>query len=404
MPKPNTNRRRRTIAGLKEGTNVVTDLDLFEVSAVDTPAMEGALAMTIKSDVPRDTAKPLMAVAKGGSLVQVATDVVDGHQHGVEIYYSSYDDQVNVYVNYATSEGSENSHSHQLVRNEDGTVSVLMSEGHTHEINSAAFNSALLTVLGSNVFKVKFAVPEDITKQHGDATDEEGTMPKSIKGSDASVTGEATGSSAAEATGSVTAAPEGFETYYDSLPDQKAKDAFLAAHQEVEKAKDAAAQAEAEKAADPVVVKANQERDEALKRIEQLEAVNEDREVAAKANTFKSLGGDVEVKKALARTIMKSGESDEMKEKMEDALRAADNVMALGADAFKVKGHGKDPSANATADVLDMVDMSSSEAQKKLDAAVDEALKSAPAGTKRSAIIAQVQRDNAALVQKARSA
>ena len=55
------------------------------------------------------------------------TDIVDGHEHLISIY-----DNGEMWVQQATSDGAENSHSHGIVRSPDGALELLLDSGHTH--------------------------------------------------------------------------------------------------------------------------------------------------------------------------------------------------------------------------------------------------------------------------------
>lgn len=64
---------------------------------------------------------------------QLATDEVDGHAHAVLIYEDG-----GLFVQHATSAGAEYSHSHGILCNPDGTITILADSGHTHEIQGRA--------------------------------------------------------------------------------------------------------------------------------------------------------------------------------------------------------------------------------------------------------------------------
>lgn len=63
---------------------------------------------------------------------QLATDEVDGHAHAVMVYEDG-----SMSVQYATSAGAANGHSHGIIC-QDGIVSVLLDSGHTHTLQGAA--------------------------------------------------------------------------------------------------------------------------------------------------------------------------------------------------------------------------------------------------------------------------
>ena len=73
----------------------------------------------------------------GGRLDGTAklTTIVDGHQHSVDLE-PCYGSRMSGCTSWAVSanEKTENGHSHDWVRNPDGTITISMSEGHTHSL------------------------------------------------------------------------------------------------------------------------------------------------------------------------------------------------------------------------------------------------------------------------------
>lgn len=59
----------------------------------------------------------------------LVTDVIDGHQHQVCVW-----DNGEMYVQSATMEGAAESHSHGIVRGENGALTILIDSGHSHSI------------------------------------------------------------------------------------------------------------------------------------------------------------------------------------------------------------------------------------------------------------------------------
>ena len=96
-----------------------------ELSGVDRPAMEPALATIMKR---------ADGVLKRGDLVDILTSVEEGHQHGVTVRVE--DGELYVMVMYAREDGAENSHDHMLAIDADGNYVVSLNEGHTHTIDS----------------------------------------------------------------------------------------------------------------------------------------------------------------------------------------------------------------------------------------------------------------------------
>lgn len=74
------------------------------------------------------------------------TDEVDGHAHKICIY-----DDGAFYVDYATMAGADQSHSHGIIRGDDGTLVILADSGHTHAL---ADGQPSLVVVDANAIVV----------------------------------------------------------------------------------------------------------------------------------------------------------------------------------------------------------------------------------------------------------
>lgn len=99
-------------------------LTIKEISGVDFPAQEGARFLISKRVEPDDDVEKFDL----GFQNPKATNEVDGHQHLLD------DNGQSGSTTWETSEGEERSHSHSWIRNSDGTIDVLLSEGHDHQI------------------------------------------------------------------------------------------------------------------------------------------------------------------------------------------------------------------------------------------------------------------------------
>ena len=124
-------------------------ISLSEVSAVDTPAQEGAVAEFAKRN---DSI--MQSVAKAA-----LTSAVDGHTHLI----SDYDGQGALSNGNTTWNGSgdyETQHQHPWIRTEDGIV-VGEAAGHTH------------TVAAMSVMKAKQEtdMPDEVNKADGDTVE-----------------------------------------------------------------------------------------------------------------------------------------------------------------------------------------------------------------------------------------
>lgn len=107
---------------------VMRKLRIDELSAVDRPAQEGATAVLMKrkGDETRTT-DDYVPVGKR----MVLSTVVEAHQHMLE----DNEDCQSGYTSWTD-------HSHAWVRHKDGTIEVATSNGHTHEVQSAATKTA----------------------------------------------------------------------------------------------------------------------------------------------------------------------------------------------------------------------------------------------------------------------
>lgn len=118
----------------------INALQLDEISIVDKGANSLANISLIKRD---DQTRQESEVRKGG-LVDLVTDVVDGHQHG--IYIDCYCGEVDVWLaSAADSEG--NTHDHSLVRSDTGALLVTESNGHSHNIDMDAVNAYIISIV-----------------------------------------------------------------------------------------------------------------------------------------------------------------------------------------------------------------------------------------------------------------
>jgi hypothetical protein len=90
----------------------------------------------------------LVDYARGGRTTRLRMDSGDvdltsiskGHQHSIDCEPMGIDwngqppSRLNGCTSYAVSEGADTGHTHDWVRNADGTITIAMSEGHTHMI------------------------------------------------------------------------------------------------------------------------------------------------------------------------------------------------------------------------------------------------------------------------------
>ena len=104
---------------------IMETLTIGELSGVDFPAMEGSKAVLLKRFDPVDD------VEKRGLLEYQnprATNSVNGHQHLLD------DSGRAGLTTWEISTGKEFSHQHSWIRNMDGSIDVLVSEDHDHQV------------------------------------------------------------------------------------------------------------------------------------------------------------------------------------------------------------------------------------------------------------------------------
>lgn len=107
----------------KKQKTIMEEFEIDELSGVDFPAMEGAKAVLFKRHDPADVEKFDL-----GFQNPRATNSVNGAQHLLD------DNGLSGTTTWETSDGEEQSHSHSWIRNNDGEITVLMSEGHDHQL------------------------------------------------------------------------------------------------------------------------------------------------------------------------------------------------------------------------------------------------------------------------------
>lgn len=97
--------------------NRMDDFEIDEVSSVDKPAQEPAIALLLK--------------AKGDTALRKRLRMLsdeDGHTHLID------DSEDGGHTSHDTASGAEYGHSHPWVRNDDGTISIGMADGHKHSV------------------------------------------------------------------------------------------------------------------------------------------------------------------------------------------------------------------------------------------------------------------------------
>lgn len=128
---------------MAKAKRIMRTFKLKEISMVDKPAQEGALAVLIKRDPSTPHEHP-NAVAKDGYVfTPMMTTAEEGHQHIVCVP----DDQSSGYTDAACkSEDNPNGyyHSHPWIK-ADGVIAIGEADGHSHQMMAAADVAAAAT-------------------------------------------------------------------------------------------------------------------------------------------------------------------------------------------------------------------------------------------------------------------
>lgn len=142
-----------------------------KMDSVANDAMWAALASGLKGqDLERAQRADAGVMVSSGAML---TTIVEGHQHSVDP--STMENGVGT-TSWANAEGEDYGHSHEFVRKSDGSYTIAVNEGHTHELvaESAPTNDAS----GNNRKGTKMppaSKPEDKTTVKTD--DKTGTQP-----------------------------------------------------------------------------------------------------------------------------------------------------------------------------------------------------------------------------------
>lgn len=96
--------------------NIMEDFTIDEISGVDFPAQVGARVTIMKRGTP-DVSKRLRLLSDENGHTHLIDDSEDGGQ-----------------TSYERSPGEEMGHTHPWVRNDDGSVSIGMADGHSHQV------------------------------------------------------------------------------------------------------------------------------------------------------------------------------------------------------------------------------------------------------------------------------
>lgn len=334
-----------------------SDEDFRRRVAADEGAEKQARRRRKKKDGDYD--KEADDLEKGaGDLVDLVTSVNEGHQHGISV--NIYDDQVSFFTSYA-GQDRDSTHDHQIVRNDDGSYSILENFGHSHDDIPA---EQIMSIIGQRMLEKEAAgeeMPEEgpladllAMAKESERQPPEGDpkMADDNKELDALKAQVATLTAVAALTGA-------HKTHYDAL-DEDGQAEFMKMD---DAAKDAAIKAaETQKSeADPVVytadngdvfkqsddprlVKMAKERDSERKENIRLQKKAEDDALTKRAETeLANLPGDLSVRKALLKAA-ESIEDETARTGAIEALKAQNSRMG---GAFTTVGAGGTPAVKA---------------------------------------------------------
>lgn len=298
-----------------------------EISGVDVPAQEGARMLLMKrADA---TKKADTDVKKAGDLVNALTSETDGHQHGVHVY--SQDGELGITVMYALAEGADASHDHPIVRNTDGSFTLGVVAGHTHELDADAIQAALINLIAKD--------------ESGDTTMTEKTNAEVIAELQKKL----------DRSDSIIALAAVEKAHFDAL-DDAGKDGFLAKSTD-DRTKDIDALAKAAHDADPVVytttdgvdlrksagepaIAMAKKNDDLEKRLKASEDKTATAELNKRAETeLSNVSGDLETRSALLKAV-DGIENEDIRKGAQDILKSVND---LAAGIFSKRGHGGTP-------------------------------------------------------------
>lgn len=301
---------------------ILHEIHLNEISAVDRPAQEGARATIMKRapGVPDNLSKKV-----------VLTTVVDGHQHVIDDLGWDKAQLDGGTTSWTSAKGDKETHSHPWVRNPDGTITVGMAEGHTHEI------------LESQLFKA--------TEQPPKETDTMKTAEELQKALDTANAEAATNAARLAKAEKIAEFSDAERAFYKGL-DEAGKTAFLA-----KSADDRANAVKADainkadqnpviytagngdtfrKNDDPRLIKMAKDRDEDRAELQKARDRATDLDLTKRAEGLGNLGGTTDAKKALLKSL--DGIADESVRKAATEILTSANSGLEG--AFKKRGGG----------------------------------------------------------------
>lgn len=368
---------------------VMRKFRLDEVSFVRKPAQGLALADIAKSE------NAVLPDLSKGSLIDIATTKDDtGHQHGINVTHD-HDGSTHIYLSYAGKE-ELGQHSHDVIMNADGSFTVTENFGHDHEIDAVEIRRLLMAVLT----KADFEIPEEAEIadllalwDRGDDLEKEGDMPDDNKTGADDLKKAQDGMTKAEGERDAAQAERDLykalaemndveKAFYEKLDKEADKKKFRGAG--AKERMDMMGKADESdpvvyksetsgevfrKSDDPRLVAMAKRDDEREQKLAKMEADAEDASFKKTAeDDLAKMAGDVDVRTAIVKAVQKSDESDDMKEKMMQALKSHSGDMSkatvtLGKDG--VAKSDEEGTITKRADAEDELDRLAKEHQKE---------------------------------------
>lgn len=342
---------------------------LTEISAVDSPAQEGARMVLMKRNED--------AVDKVSGLADVFTTSQAGHQHGVEINRFGDEGEPHIWVSHASGPDGE-SHSHDILRTVDGSLVLSENEGHTHVLDADLVTRALMNSMigkmtdrhGGSVSVAAIIAGTRDPVPTGKSADDLGTQPTEGTMADKNVDTlsadlKKRDEEIALLKAVIDLTPE-HRAHYDTLPANRQEDFVRKSHAErsadleaVEKGNPViytdGLGAEYRKSDDPRLVAMAKERDTERDEVAKMRTDAEQATFEKAAETTLGLiPGEKVVKVALVRVISKNIDDEETRGKVLEMLEAANKVyrMALGTQGVSDTLAPANTSIAKAADVL----------------------------------------------------
>ncbi len=337
---------------------IMRTLKINEISAVDVPAQEGAVAVIMKRDDGVSAHSPASQTDTKTEKRVWLTNSVEGHSHLVD--EQNYDGQFKEggETSWTQSEGEEYSHSHPWIRSVDGqTITIGEADGHGHDVLETTVKANVTEAAGETGNKVGIQEDDPMTDKNQTA-DDQPTVDELKK-------------QLAHAN-QVAALNDAEKAHFEILKGDEA-DAFLAKSADERKAvvddvaKRAADAAEAAKGDDAVVyttldgielrksageafIAMAKSNDALRKRLDESEDARAQDALEKRAETeLTHIPGDVKTRTAMLKAL--DGIEDKgQREAAHNALKAQNEALSK---AFDTAGHGSTPAPGSPDDELE---------------------------------------------------